>query len=402
MRILFVLPQIPWPPESGGRIVTSNTVRRFTRSHDVYVVCLYHHPNELEHLDTVKSWCREAVAFPAHRKWDVPVLLRSCLSRKPYKALRFLNTEMQGYISRLIKREKIDIVHCQNFYTAAYIEGDEPCLKIHYKENIEGLLLKRYAETLNNPIIRRMGQFEAKRTLNYELSSTAKFDRILSISPIDTAHIREMRPNLPITYQRAGVDLDSYPVLDEPGGAPTILFTGMMSYHPNYNGVLRFINEGWSLVRSAIPDARLLVVGHSPPDKLRRWNGIDGISVTGSVPDMGVYFSQAHVYLVPLWVGGGIRLKILEAMASGKAVVSTPIGCEGLKVEDGIHLTIGNEPSDLSHGIIRVFEDLALRRHFTQNARHLIEREYNWDAVIAAQEQNYIHWLNEHQLRFCL
>ena len=456
MRILFILPQIPWPPESGGRIVTSNTVRRFAQSNDVFVVCLYHHPDELKHLDTVKSWCREVAAFPAHAKWDFLTLLRSCFSRHPYKALRFLNADMAGYVSRLIQRERIEIVHAQNFYTTAYITGQEPCLRIHYKENIEGLLLERYADSLNHPLLTPLARRESRRTLRYERQGARKFHRVLSISPLDTARLQEMEPDLSVSYQRAGVDLERYPLLEgreetaskstnalsfspprlgetqrglnlpeqstppnalpnlgegngqrlspKIGGdtegvelecPPTVLFTGTMSYHPNYNGILRFLRDGWPRVRSAVQDARLLVVGHAPPEKLRAWDGKHGVTVTGSVPEIGPYFREAHVFLVPLWVAGGIRLKILEAMASGRAVVSTPIGCEGLEVENGSHLLVAEDPADLAEHVVHLLTNRELRTQLVRQARHRIEEQYDWDVVIRDQESRYREWLDQ-------
>ncbi len=422
MRILFLLPQIPWPPESGGRIVTSNTVRRFAQSNDVFVGCLYHHSNELKHLDTVKSWCREVVAFPAHAKWDFLTLLRSCFSRYPYKVHRFFNSDMAGYVSRLIRREQIEIIHAQNFYTTAYVTGREPCLRIHYKENIEGLLLDRYADSLNHPLLSSLARWESRRTLRYERLGARKFHRVLSISPVDAARLQEMEPDLSVSYQRAGVDLEQYPLLDDAsdnapsistelgrlppkiGGdtegvesehPPTVLFTGTMSYHPNYNGILRFLRDGWPCVRSAAQNARLLIVGHAPPEKLQAWNGKDGVTVTGSVPEISPYFRQAHVFLVPLWVAGGIRLKILEAMASGRAVVSTPIGCEGLEVENGTHLLIAEEPVDLARHVVHLLTNRELRTQLVRQARHRIEEKYDWDVVIREQESRYREWLDQ-------
>ncbi len=395
MRILFILPQIPWPPESGGRIVTSNTVRRFARTNEVWVVCLYHHPSELEHLSTVKEWCREAVAFPAHTKWDIPRLIQSGFSRRPYKALRFLNKEMCGYVSRLVKRERIEVIHAQNFYTTAYVRGDEPCLRIHYKENLEGYLLQRYAETLRNSWLAGAARREAQKTLDYELAGARKFHRLLTISPIDARQLNGLEPGLGAMYQRAGVDLERYPVLSESDGPPTVLFTGTMSYHPNYNGALRFLNEGWQAVRSKVEDARLLIVGHNPPEKLKEWEGREGVSVTGSVKDIQKYFVRAHVYLAPLWVGGGIRLKILEAMASARPVVSTPIGSEGLEVEDETHLLVADEPTVLAEKVTKLLQDSDLRKELSNRARKRIEQRYNWDDVVTEQEERYRQWLDE-------
>ncbi|MBZ0254795.1 hypothetical protein K8I31_01950, partial [bacterium] len=120
VKILFLLPQIPYPPHSGGRIVTWNTVKRFAQQCETHVACLYHHPDELNDLPAVEDVCASVKAFPAKQKWDVPVLIRSLLSTRPYKAHRFYNPAMAKYVQDLIRIHKIDAVHAQNFYTTTY------------------------------------------------------------------------------------------------------------------------------------------------------------------------------------------------------------------------------------------------------------------------------------------
>lgn len=396
VKVLFLLPQIPYPPHSGGRIVTWNTIKRFAKECEVHVACLYHHPDELNDLSKVESVCASAKAFPAKQKWDLPLMARSCFSTWPYKAHRFYNRDMAKYVQEMIREEKIDIVHAQNFYTTTYIRGDEPCLKIHYKENLEGNVLLRYSRASDNPFIKVAAWLEGKRTLWFERSACRKFDQVLSISPIDRELMASYEPGLNIAYQCPGVDLETYPLLEEPEGPPTVVFTGTMSYYPNADGVRVFLCECWADVRSKIPNAECWIVGSGSPDDISDWDGRDGVHVTGRVDDISDYIKRAKVYMVPLRVGGGIRLKILESMASGRAVVSTSVGCEGLSLIDEEHLLIKEIGSQFSSAVVDLLRDDEKRKRLRMSARALMETVYDWDVVINQQLEQY-QSLMEHQ-----
>lgn len=389
MNVLFLLPQIPYPPHSGGRIVTWNTVRRFAESCRVSVVCLYHHPSELDALKTIKPICDEVAAFPAHGKWSMKPLLRSLTSYWPYKAHRFWNPHMAAYIQRLLHRKSFDVIHAQNFYTAAYVSGSEPAWKVHYKENIEGNILLRYGAASRNPLVRAAAWFEGRRTRRHELHLCRRFDQILTISPIDRDHLLSCDPNLPVYHQRPGVDLSSYPFLEEPEGPPSVLFTGTMNYYPNAIGAGEFLRQAWPSIREQIPDMECWIVGGDPPDGIRAFDGRDGVHVTGRVPCVEDYLRRALIYIVPLTVGGGIRLKILEAMASGRAIVSTPVGCEGLDGLHGEHLQIAELPGAFAEAAIDLALDREKRNRLRHNARALAQGVYDWDKVIPLQVERY-------------
>lgn len=389
MKILFLLPQIPYPPHSGGRIVTWNMVKRFAQTCEVHVACLYHHPEELSHLPVVESVCASVRAFSAQKKWDALALLRSCVSTWPYKAHRFYNREMARYVQDVIRAKQVDIVHAQNFYTTTYIRGDESCVKIHYKENIEGNVLLRFSQASKNPFIKAAAWFEGRRTRWFERQACRRFDHVLSISPIDRDVMAGYEPGLSIGYQRPGVDLKAYPFLNEVDSAPAVVFTGTMSYYPNADGVRIFLNECWSSVRAQVADAECWIVGAGPPADIQGFDGRDGIHVTGRVDDIAVYMERAWVYIVPLRVGGGIRLKILESMASGRVVVSSPVGCEGLGLIDGEHLFIKELGPEFCASIIELLADEQKRRRLRETARALMESTYDWDVVIRQQQALY-------------
>lgn len=394
MRILFLLPQIPYPPHSGGRIVTWNTVSRFAAEHETHVACLYHSPDELKHLETVRERCASVEAFPARAKWDIPVMLRSLASAWPYKAHRFFNPRMADYVREKAFSGDIDVIHAQNFYTAAYVRGDEPCLRVHYKENVEGNVLLRYSRASRNPAVKAAAWAEGMRTRSYEARSCRKFHRILCISPLDRDALLRLDPSLPAIHQTPGVDRSVYPYLNEASGPPRVVFTGTMSYYPNADGVRMFLRESWPLVKTQVPEAECWIVGAAPPEDIASYDGTQGVRVTGRVDDIGEYIESASVYIVPLRIGGGIRLKILEAMASGRAIVSTSVGCEGLNVKPGEHLRVEDEPASFARAVIELLSDRAGRDALRERARSLIEDVYDWDAIIPRQAQAYQSWLH--------
>ncbi|MBN2327502.1 MAG: glycosyltransferase [Candidatus Omnitrophica bacterium] len=389
MNVLFILPQIPYPPHSGGRIVTWNTVKRFSETCRVSVVCLYHHPSELESLHEVRRVCEEVAAFPAHGKWSLPPLVKSLASFRPYKAHRFWNPQMAEYIQRLLQRRSFDVIHAQNFYTASYVEGRESAFKIHYKENIEGNILLRFGQASGNPLIKLAAWLEGLRTRRHEVDLCRRFDQILAISPLDRDALLALDEALPVQHQRPGVDLAAYPFLDEPAGPPSILFTGTMSYYPNAIGVQQFLRDSWPLVRKQIPEMECWIVGAHPSKTIRDYDGRQGVHVTGRAPSIDEYLRKTSIYIVPLTIGGGIRLKILEAMASGRAIVSTSIGCEGLDVQHDGSLLIANEPQAFAQAIVALAQDSAKRSRIRKKARCLVEEVYDWDRIIPRQVEQY-------------
>lgn len=397
MKILFLTPQIPYPPHSGGRIVTWNTIKRFAEQCDVSVVSLYHDPSELEALDVMKKVCSDVAAFPAHGKWSLLPMLRSFVSTEPYKAHRFYNRQMAEFVQNLIEQKQIGVIHAQNFYTTKYVNPHWQGLKIHYKENVEGNVLLRYAKASSNPLKKVGLWMEGHRTRRFEINACKKFDHVLSISPLDRDTLNSLYPPLNVTHQRPGVDLDEYPYKKEKVNDPVAVFTGTLSYYPNVDGVLYFLHHCWQQIRNRIPNARFVIVGSNPPDSILRYHNQDGITVTGRVPDIQPYIDDAQVYLVPLRVGGGIRLKILEAMASGCSIVSTPVGCEGLDGEHNKHLMTTDMPHDFTAAVIQLFQQHERRNGLRKNARQLVEDVYDWDKVVHNQIKQYQQWLDEYK-----
>lgn len=395
MKILAVLPQLPDPPHSGGRIVTYNLFTRLARRHEVWVVSLIHDPSQEKDAERFRERVPWTWVFPAHAKWDLPVMARSLVGATPYKVHRFHNPEMEQHLRDLTSRERFDVIHCQNYYTAQYLRGDEDAARILYTENFETLILERFARTRRNPLKKALIMAEAARTRRYELDCCRKFHRILTISAIDCERFAEACPARDFRVQPAGVDLGHYTPRPAPPTTNRIVFTGTLSYYPNADAVLWFAREVLPRVRQQAPGAVFQIVGDAPGPEILALRQPGVIEVTGRVPDVRDYIAGAAVYAVPLRIGGGVRLKILEAMAMGAAIVSTAVGAEGLEVEAGRDLILADRPEDMAASIAALLRDREARAAYGAAARARVEADYNWDRVVEKLEHHYEEVLDE-------
>jgi glycosyltransferase involved in cell wall biosynthesis len=180
-----------------------------------------------------------------------------------------------------------------------------------------------------------------------------------------------------------GVDVEYFHPIDDPGDRepPTLMWAGPMNWYPNRDAIRYLLTEIWPVVAEKRKDARLLLVGKHPPEITADIPAGDRIETPGFVPDVREYMKRAHVYVVPIRVGGGTRLKILDSMSSTKAIVTTSIGCEGLKVEDGDHLMRADDPKTFVERVLHLIDEPATRESLGANGRALVEKTYSWDVV---------------------
>jgi polysaccharide biosynthesis protein PslH len=238
-----------------------------------------------------------------------------------------------------------------------------------------------------NPARALLLQAEAWRYRQHVRSVLPRFHTAVAVSTLEAQELRTLGgPRVELIP--TGVDTtELYPTAEQ-AGPPRLLFTGTMSYAPNNQGIRWFAREVWPLVRSQVHDARLDVVGKDPPEAVQALDGRDGIAVHGFVDSMVPYFAAAHAVVVPILAGAGIRVKIIEAMAAGRAVVSTPLGCEGLAgLEAGRHLLVADEPRAFADSAVRLLANPGERAHLAAEARQLAESTYDWRPLGEQLEQ---------------
>jgi glycosyltransferase involved in cell wall biosynthesis len=383
MNVLIIDEEVPWPLDTGKRLRTYNLVQRLQREHSITYLCY-------GTLDAVLPDCPNVtlVTLPSpileqqgiRFYWS---LLCNLLSPNPYIVDRHYSQPLADKVATLVAQGSFDLLHCEwTPYTEniRHLFGRIPTvLSAH---NVEAQIWERYYQTETNPLKKAYIYLQWKKLARYEAQAAQRYTSISTVSEPDrdifirTYHCpqTEVVPN--------GVDEQYFAPVEGNVQPGSMVFTGSMDWRPNQDGVKYFIEEVFPLIRHHIPGATFTVVGRKPPQWLIDLAGVtDGITVTGTVDDVRPYIARSALYVVPLRVGGGSRLKILEAFAMEKIVLSTSVGAEGLAVEEGKTILLRDTPQALAETACRVLSDQAGYNHLGISGRELIMQQYTWDAI---------------------
>jgi len=227
---------------------------------------------------------------------------------------------------------------------------------------------------------------EARRMARYERELVSSFDRQIVSSPLDKEAIGACESLHVIPN---GVAIEDFPYSEDGRENNLIVFTGRMGYFPNAEAAFYFATQVFPLIRRQVQDARFLIVGADPPQRVQQLAKLPGVEVTGYVPRVQDYLARATVAVAPMQAGTGIQNKVLEAMAAGAPVVATPYALGGIEAVDGEHLLVAEDAEGLAEQVVRLLRDSALRRHLTRNARRLVEEKYTWERSVAMLEEVY-------------
>jgi len=260
--------------------------------------------------------------------------------------------ELAPDLPRVVSRQKVDHVHYREIATARSW-GQEKVLDL----------------------------IEATKLQRYERAKMSLYQACLACSEKDVQLIRRDAPDVPMMVIPNGVDLGTFvPSRHPESRGPALLYVGAMDYYPNIDAVQFFFRTIYEPLRRAVVNLRVQVVGHTPPPEIRRLAELPGVEVTGSIPDVRPYYEQATVFIVPLRLGGGTRLKIVEAMAMGLPVVSTTIGAEGLDVHPGENIVIADDAASFTNGVLRLLRGPDLRNRIAKGGR-VLARRYDWTTL---------------------
>jgi len=259
-----------------------------------------------------------------------------------------------------------------------------------FTHNVESEIWRRHRDTRTRVIPRALMASQYRKMLRFERNALTRFDGVLAVSDADAAAFARLYPGAirqPVHVVPTGVDVEYFSASPSAAASKTVVFTGSMDWLPNEDAMLFFCREILPLVRSEEPDTRLVIVGRAPTPAVQALAREHVVEVTGRVDDVRPYMDAAAVYVVPLRIGGGTRLKIFEAMAMGKAVVSTSVGAEGLPVVHGDHLVLADEPRAFARSVVRLLRDVDRRRQLEHAARTLVVEHYDWSVVAASLEE---------------
>jgi len=299
-------------------------------------------------------------------------------SMMPYSVVRYRCRAMKASIHIRLQAHQIDAVLCDSPYSLVNIPVALAEPLIVNSENIEHILLLRYLAIERNPARRAYAWLESQKLRRWEQYACARAGSVMVCSEHDRSVMAKLSPGTPITMVPNVVDTDQYiPTLD--GDDSTVLYTGGMDWYPNRDAVEFFVSRILPELRSLIPTAKFIVAGRNPSEEFRRrFAGVPQVEFTGTVLDIRAEIAKAAVCVVPLRIGSGTRLKILEAGAMAKPIVSTRVGAEGLNFIDGEDIMLADEPAAFAHAVAGLLVNTSYRQRLGQAARRRVEEQYSF------------------------
>ncbi len=342
MKILWLSAGLLLPLDKGGKLRTWHLMRHLARRHHITFLSFADPDTSAADRAGMSEVCRELITIPRREvpKGSLGFVLDAAsyvARRLPYAVGKYRSAELQRRLNQLLATGGFDLVVCDFLAPVANVPEHLPCPSVLFTHNVEAEIWRRHAETARSPLRKALLRSQWRKTVQFERDAVRRFDLVLAVSDTDRRTLLNAYGPLrqPVHVVPTGVDTAYFAQVSATVRPRHLVFTGSMDWLPNEDGMLYFVHEVLPLIRRDEPSATLSIVGRAPTPAIVKLGSEYGVEVTGRVDDVRPHMAAAAVYVVPLRIGGGTRLKIFEAMAMGKPVVSTTIGAEGLPVTSG-------------------------------------------------------------------
>jgi polysaccharide biosynthesis protein PslH len=388
LRILWLKTELLHPVDKGGRIRTYNMLKELRRDHHITYVALDDGSSDADARKSAEEYCHELVCVPHQQREKFSAgfyldLVTNLGSRYPYAIRKYESALMRKEIVERTSNGSVDVVICDFLAPAINVPRDLPCPSILFQHNVEAMIWKRHFEVQSNPLKKNFLRGQWRKMERFERESCRRFDSVVAVSAEDRDLMRKEFALDEVFDVPTGVDVDFFtPSGNEQTDPYNLVFTGSMDWLPNEDAIRYFTDQVLPIVRKSIPEVSLTVVGRNPyPGLLELSKRDSSIVVTGRVEDVRPYMERAAAYVVPLRIGGGTRLKIFEAMAMEKAIVSTSIGAEGLPVTDGNELRIADTPEAFAAAVVELLSAPEPASAMGQRAGQIVREKFGWAGV---------------------
>jgi len=385
MRILWVKADKLLPVHSGGNIRSYHIMRSLSAQHELTFFSYYGGHRDESYERELSDRLPGSVAICTGKR-DLQGAIRGVdylfrfPNRAPYAVSRFASYEVQDRLRAWFREKRFDVTVCDFLDAAVNFPGKLGVPSVLFQHNVESEIWRRHALTESHPLKRVMYKIEFQKMLRYEQVMIRKFQHVIAVSENDRELMNQWVDGSRVTVVPTGVDLQQYkPSPARESASPLVVFVGPMDWEPNVDGVEYFCSQIWPKVLAEVPDAQFRIVGRNPDKRVQKWAS-NTVQVTGRVPSVVDHLRDAAAVIVPLRIGGGTRLKIYEAMATGRAVVSTTIGAEGLDVHHGEDVVLADEPERFAQAVVMLLKDPKERLRF-EGAAAATAARYDWPAI---------------------
>lgn len=398
MEILLLTHMYPYPPDDGGRIVTYNSIKYDAESGNKITLITFN--NEV--IKTVLDKHAEVHIIVKDTRNNYVKMLSNLFSSMPYNLSKYYDEKVITKIDEIIKSKNIELVYIDHLHMAFYGEY----IKNRYlqipvvlrQHNVESTIMDRFYKTQKNLIVKLYAMYQYRKLYNFESRITSIFDKCFMITEDDVVRMKKMNNCVKAVAIPAGVDIDKYQPINTIHNENSIVFLGSMNWLPNEDAITWFVDKMFNRVLLDVPDTKLYIVGKNPTTRVRKLDNKDNIIVTGFVEDEREYIAKAKVFIVPLRIGGGMRIKILNAMSMGKCVVSTSIGAEGIAFNNWEDIVISDDEEKFAVNTVKMLNDINTRRNIEEAARNTIVQKYSWEIVAKKINSEYAKLVgNKHE-----
>ena len=388
MRILWLKTELLHPVDKGGKIRTYQMLKELKKKHHITYLTLDDGSSIEDAEEKALEYCHQLIKVPHQTvpKFSFKFymeLLSNLLSNLPYAVKKYDSSSMRQALLQCLANqgeERFDVFVCDFLAPASNVPASLSCPAVLFQHNVEAKIWERHYQVQSNRLKRAFLKQQWRKMWTFEKRMCQRFDAVIAVSENDTDTIKHEYQVETVSAVPTGVDIEFFQRNSNITSRPnTLVFTGSMDWLPNEDAIRYFTDEIMPLVRQKIPEVSLTVVGRDPYPSLMELSERDpSIIVTGRVEDVRPYIDQAAAYIVPLRIGGGTRLKIYEAMAMAKPVISTTIGAEGLPLEDGKEILLADSATDLANSVIRVLRDAELAQTLGENACRTVSEKFAW------------------------
>jgi polysaccharide biosynthesis protein PslH len=391
MKILIISMSFPYPPKSGGKVRVFNLIKEISKYHEVYLLSLIS-TDELGFVPMMLKYCKKVEVIPFEHN-SLSKLIRwirifsNLFTQTPLEVAAKESTDMKKKVKKIIINNGFDLIQVEWLQMAHYLPFDllknTPLILVEH--DVAYVPLKRRSLT-ETGILKYIMRRECFKMKIYEQKICHKFNKIISMSEIDKGRLLKLNENLDVCVIPNGVDTKYISPKVDQENTGNLLFIGWLKHYPNRDGMIFFLKEIFPLITKEIPNTTIYIVGqYAPQEIITLSKSNPNIICTGYVEDVREYLHKCTVYVCPLRIGGGTRLKILEAMAAGIPIVSTTIGAEGLSVKHGENILLSDSADTFAKETINLLNNPELRLKLAKKARNFVEENYGWEMI--AQKQ---------------